>query len=184
MKFWKPIILTTALFIAFTSIVLYSSCEKDPCTDITCKNGGSCANGVCKCPTGYEDPTCSTPSIARFVGVYAGYTTCNNGAEVIDTVFIVPISVKKITNVNILQKSTIYDLLTGTVSVNESTYTLLIPDKVIPNYQKKYNVTLQGDSKLILDTYEQNYLTPGSTVINHCTFTGFKANIPIPNPLP
>ncbi len=132
--------------------------------------------GACKCPTGFEGPTCATASIARFTGYFAGYTTCNGGAEVIDTVFITPAGYKSPSNVLVVQKTVPYDVLYGTVSSNETTYSLLIADRTLPNYRKKYHITLQSDKKLILDTYEQNYVVPGDTVINHCIFTGFKVN--------
>lgn len=174
MKFWKPIFLASSLFLTFAGVVLYSSCEKDPCVNVNCQNGGSCNNGVCKCPTGYEGPTCATASIDRFVGYYAGYTQCNEGAEVIDTVFITPYGSKNVSEVYVEQKTLPHDMLLGTVSSNETTYSLLIPDKIATNYYKKYHITLQSDNKLILDTYEQDYTTPGDTIINHCIFTGFK----------
>ena len=176
MKFWKPILLTTAFFASFTSILLYSSCEKDACVGVTCANGGSCSLGACKCPTGFEGPTCATPSVSRFVGYYAGFTTCNNGAQTIDTVFISPVSLKMVNSTYVVQKSHVYDVLVGTISSDESTYSIVIPDKNLPFYYKKYHVTLQSDNKLIMDTYERDYTTPGDTVINHCIFTGFKVN--------
>ncbi len=176
MKFIKSILLTAATFVAFTGVVLYSSCEKDPCSGVSCKNGGSCAMGACKCPSGFEGPTCSTQSIDRFKGVFAGYKQCNNGAQTIDTVFIIGDLPKKVANVLVTQKSEPSDQLSGTVFSTESTYSLTIPDKVKTNYYKKYHITLQSDNKLILDTYERDYTTPGDTAVNHCIFTGFKVN--------
>jgi hypothetical protein len=174
MKFWKPVLLTTALFSAFTATLLYSSCEKDPCVNVSCKNGGSCNGGACVCPTGYEGPTCETKMVARFVGVFAGYSTCNNGAMVIDTVWIYDNIPRNPAGVSLLQKLHDDDLLTGTVNNNVSTYAISIPDVVAANYYKKYHVTLQSDDKLTLDTYERDARVPGDTVINHCIFVGNK----------
>lgn len=174
MKFWKSILITTATFFTFCGVVMYSACEKDPCTNISCKNGGACKAGVCNCAAGFEGPTCSTQSIDRFIGVFAGYTQCNNGAMTIDTVFMFRDLPKNVTNAIAIQKSHPSDRLTCTVFTTESTYSLLIPDKADTNYRKKYNITLQSDKKMILDTYERDSTTPGNLVVNHCIFTGFK----------
>ncbi|MBK9678062.1 MAG: calcium-binding EGF-like domain-containing protein [Saprospiraceae bacterium] len=41
--------------LAFALTLLMTSCsKKDPCEDIICQNGGTCENGDCKCPAGYE----------------------------------------------------------------------------------------------------------------------------------
>src|ERR1700733_2690853 len=89
MKFWKPTLLTTLLFAAFIVIFLYTACEQNPCNNVTCFNGGSCSSGKCICPTGFENTQCQDESVKRYIGVYGGYTICNNQQEVIDTVSIV-----------------------------------------------------------------------------------------------
>ncbi|MBS1585803.1 MAG: hypothetical protein JSS82_09675 [Bacteroidetes bacterium] len=54
--------------------VLYVSCKKkttlstDNCANIACKNGGSCTQGFCSCPDGYELADCSKPSLSRYLG--------------------------------------------------------------------------------------------------------------------
>ena len=30
----------------------------DPCADVVCQNGGTCASGVCECPVGYNGDLC------------------------------------------------------------------------------------------------------------------------------
>jgi hypothetical protein len=37
---------------------LITSCKKDPCKDVTCENGGTCDDGKCNCPAGYEGEKC------------------------------------------------------------------------------------------------------------------------------
>lgn len=39
-------------------ILFFSSC--DPCRDVVCLNGGTCDEGHCACPQGYEGADCST----------------------------------------------------------------------------------------------------------------------------
>lgn len=45
--------------------MLFSNCSKDttlsdPCANVTCLNGGTCANGSCNCPTGFTGSDCGT----------------------------------------------------------------------------------------------------------------------------
>ena len=40
--------------------VFFLSCGKEyPCENVTCRNGGICANGVCNCPVGFTGSDCS-----------------------------------------------------------------------------------------------------------------------------
>src|ERR1017187_8738461 len=63
-------IIFTSAFAAFATffMVIYISCKTDKCSTVTCVNGGSCNNGICKCPSAYEGTTCQTLSRAKFVG--------------------------------------------------------------------------------------------------------------------
>ncbi len=57
----KLILFTSFITIAIFSAVVYSGCTKaDKCADITCQHGGTCSDGVCKCPTGYLGANCET----------------------------------------------------------------------------------------------------------------------------
>ncbi len=173
MKFWKPVLFTTLSFFAVLTTVVYTSCEKDPCDNVTCQHGGSCHTGICSCPTGYEGPSCENMSINHFIGTFSGFSGCNNGAQLIDTVFVkqYPRSVNKL---KIWEKLHPMDTFVGTLSVNQSTYVIIVPQKTDTNYQKIYNITVQDDKKLVLHTYERDLRIPGDTSINDCTFTGFK----------
>ena len=173
MKFWKSILFTFVLFCAVVTVVVYSSCEQDNCLNVTCNHGGSCKSGICSCPTGFEGPTCSDSVITRYYGYYAGYSTCNNGAEVIDTVFVYYVS-RSSTELKLVQKNHIGDTLIGTVSNSASTYDILIPEKLDSNYSKTYNATLQSDNTFILNSYERDLRIPGDTISNKCTFLGTK----------
>lgn len=43
-----------------TILLSISSCRKDPCESKVCKNGGTCDNGTCNCPSGYTGSDCGT----------------------------------------------------------------------------------------------------------------------------
>lgn len=88
MQFWKSTLFTVAAFLGITSTVLYTSCEKDSCTDLRCKNGGSCAEGFCRCTTGFEGAECEIKTAARFLGTYYGYTHCDQDPSLLDTMVI------------------------------------------------------------------------------------------------
>ncbi len=86
MKNWKSLLVTVFSFFAITGMVLFNSCVKDPCSELSCRNGGSCSDGYCQCPTGYEGSECEITSASRFVGKWAGSTRCNNFPIQADTV--------------------------------------------------------------------------------------------------
>lgn len=76
MKNWKVSLITILCFFAVSSLVLFSSCEQDPCLELDCKNGGTCSDGYCQCPVGFEGAECETPASERFVGSFAGSVRC------------------------------------------------------------------------------------------------------------
>lgn len=57
-----------ALAAATTAALAFTACTSDPCKDIECKNSGTCLDGTCSCPVGYEGKLCDTLSTAKFVG--------------------------------------------------------------------------------------------------------------------
>ena len=88
MKNWKISLLTIFSFLALSSVVLFASCEQDPCVDLDCKNGGTCSDGYCQCPTGFEGAECNITAASRFVGIYAGSVQCEGSAIQTDTLSI------------------------------------------------------------------------------------------------
>ena len=73
MKLFKLIALSATLTIGAFSVVLYSSCNKtsDPCSGITCQNGGTCSSGTCVCPSGYEGSLCQTVSRNKVIKIWS-----------------------------------------------------------------------------------------------------------------
>jgi hypothetical protein len=64
-------LLTVGTFCA----VLYSSCSKsstDPCSSVTCKNGGVCSSGACVCKSGYGGVYCDTAYRTLYANTYKG----------------------------------------------------------------------------------------------------------------
>lgn len=76
MKSIRNIAFAAIMTIGAFSAVTYTSCNKDECKDVVCQNGGTCTDGVCSCPAGYEGNNCETKSNAKFVGVWAVTETC------------------------------------------------------------------------------------------------------------
>ncbi len=133
--------------------------------------------GACRCPEGWEDPQCQTKSVARYLGKYAGFTTCNMGAQTFDTA-LVTVDNYGVINVVVALKSTLPKALHGYVSNNESTYSIIVTnnDSTITDstyYTRYFTVTLQDDTRLSINYYEK-YFSPKDTIISKCSFLGTK----------
>jgi len=86
------IILSTFLIISISfSVVLFVSCNKGktkyndstlihPCDNVICLNGGTCTDGLCYCPQGFEGPKCATKWSDKFVGSYIADDACDTTA--------------------------------------------------------------------------------------------------------
>jgi len=65
------------MILGLSATLAMSGCKKDdPCDDVTCLNGGTCNDGTCACPAGYQGSTCGTEVRAKFVGSYNGTFSC------------------------------------------------------------------------------------------------------------
>jgi len=184
MKLWKPLLLTTSLFAAIVGSFGLSSCEPNSCDGITCFNGGSCGSGVCNCPSGFEGVNCEAEKRSRYLGVYGGFTECNNGAMTIDTVTVVPAN-RGTLSVDVYFKSISPKVLQGYVSSNESTYSIIITNGDSTKsgsieYLRTFDATLQSDKVLVLHSYEYNRTELMDTFQNRCTFRGDKTKLPLP----
>jgi len=88
MKLWKNTLITAFAFIGISSTVLYTACVKDSCADLKCQNNGTCTDGFCHCPTGYEGTECELLSTDRFQGVWVGTSVINTKpVDVIPTLY-------------------------------------------------------------------------------------------------
>ena len=66
MKTLRLIALSALVTVASATAIFSTSCSKDACKDVTCQNGGTCSDGTCVCPTGYEGTSCETMSRTKF----------------------------------------------------------------------------------------------------------------------
>jgi hypothetical protein len=111
--------------------VTFTSC-KDECKDITCENGGTCTEGICECPSGYEGTNCETSWASAFEGSYnvtETYTIAGggNGTENFSSVITSGSDPKKITisNFSLSGQNINADLETATsLKINNQTVTV------------------------------------------------------------
>lgn len=73
MKNFKYILLASLFALCAFSITTYTSCNSDKCKNVDCRNGGSCADGKCTCPTGFKGDMCE--ALAEFCDM----NQCLNG---------------------------------------------------------------------------------------------------------
>jgi hypothetical protein len=67
-----------------STVAFLGGCKKDPCKNVTCLNGGSCMDGSCICPAGFEDFNCGVDSRVKFIGLYSAIETCSEGNDIFD----------------------------------------------------------------------------------------------------
>ncbi len=60
------------ILLLFGSTAYFSSCVHDACVarNVTCKNNGTCRDGDCICPSGYEGDSCQFKVNQKFAGYY------------------------------------------------------------------------------------------------------------------
>ena len=162
MKFWKSIFLSACAFIAVASTVTYTSCEKDSCNDLKCKNGGSCAEGFCRCKTGYDGAECELKVADRFIGVYKGLNHCNDDPALRDT-----LNVRMKTEPNVLEFFRRSDSTVRWTGVANG-YNIVVEDIVSGN--SRTHITVTVDVKEIT-THVETYANGKKSI---CDFVGVR----------
>ena len=79
MKPIRLILLTSFIIAACFYTITYTACKKDACKHVVCLNSGTCYEGNCQCPVGYEGLRCDTLSRDKFVFRYNGGDSCGTG---------------------------------------------------------------------------------------------------------
>ncbi len=79
----KSIILSAMGVAAVFTTVTVTSCNNDPCKSIVCAYGGTCAEGDCICPSGYEGTHCEIVTREKYRGVWTVFEdgTSTNPAQ-------------------------------------------------------------------------------------------------------
>jgi hypothetical protein len=71
----KSILKSTILFLGICLAAV--SCTRNPCDDVKCINNGTCREGRCACPSGYEGVFCEFKATDKFIGDYNGFSSAN-----------------------------------------------------------------------------------------------------------
>jgi len=151
MKFWKSILLSVCSFLAVATTVTYTSCEKDACTDLTCRNGGACAEGFCRCKTGFEGTECELRVVTRFVGTYIGYNHCYNSPALIDTMDVYVKTEPNIVGFYRRSDSSVNKMEGVAVGNN-----IIVDDFTSGNYRRNITGIVDGNELTVRDEVYQN----------------------------
>lgn len=164
MKIWKISALTTMLFMGATSAVMFSSCQNDSCLDLNCKNGGTCADNFCRCPSGFDGPQCENKSADKFLGIYKGLSQCSDNITKIDSVWIN--FVDEPNYVSLVRSQDPNQVFYGNVVKNE----LIIKDVEQNGWVSKITVVKEEQK---LNLHIENFM-PSSNTKDACHFFGEK----------
>ncbi len=79
--------ITALVTIIVFSISAFVSCTKyptkrngtiiEPCKNVVCYNGGTCVDGLCKCPAGFNGTDCQDAWNASYTGTYEANDQCD-----------------------------------------------------------------------------------------------------------
>lgn len=165
MKNFKLILLSTFITIGVFSVVLISSCKKKPtCDGVVCINGGTCADGTCSCPPGYEGSRCETKKVADFSGQYIGGDICPVLGNQNYTLTIGQSGANAFPLIGLGGPFSNLNTVNSTGSYNK----LTIPSQVQGSYTVSGTGTLTGNTIVI------EYTISDFTDTYSCTFTGTK----------
>lgn len=161
MKSIRNIAFAAIMTIGAFSAVTYTSCNKDECKGVECANGGTCINGTCSCPTGYEGALCDVLSRDKFIGTYTGSETCDAGTDNYTITISANSDKIKLTLTNLYNDNyTATCTMTGTNSFSFS--------------GTQSGVTFTGTGSLATTQLTVNYSLSDGVLTNACTFIGSK----------
>lgn len=164
MKKVRNILVASLLTLGTFSSVVFTSCEQDKCKDIVCAHEGTCTDGTCACPSGYEGTLCETLSRDKYVGVYTGNETCTIGS---DTYSITCSANSDDTKFNIQNLYNQSPVLTAIASASGNAFS-------IPSQTVGAGVTALGSGTITGNTITITYTLDDGTIVNTCTYVGSK----------
>ncbi len=167
MKQIRQIALSALLTFSAFGAVVYTSCNKDECKDVVCQNGGTCAEGVCTCATGYEGTNCETKSRDKFVGTYAGTEICTLGNDSYSVVVSANSDAIKLTMTGLYNDPTAPYTATCTMTAKDA-FTFS------GSSSASASIIFSGTGTLTGSTLKIVYTVTNGTTTNSCTFTGNK----------
>ena len=147
-----PLLLSTAAFLG--------GCKKDPCKDVTCQNGGSCVDGSCVCPAGFEGTNCEVSTRAKFLGLYNVTETCP--CEVYSYQFTISAGSSSATAI-IIDNISHWGPVNGTVSGNS----LTIPTQQA--FDSGFSITVTGSGQLSGNILNMSYTLSADGESDSCT---------------
>ena len=162
MKTLKSIAFTVALALGTFGAVTYTSCNSDDCKDVVCNNGGTCIDGNCSCPTGFEGSDCGTLARAKFLGTYTGSESCTLGTDNYSV---------KVTEHSDKAKMNIENLYNENFVANAN------PDGngfTIPSQSVGSSTTVSGNGTISGNNISITYTINNGATSNTCTYTGTK----------
>jgi hypothetical protein len=169
----KSIVLSALGVMAAFSAVTYTSCNNDPCKAIICAYGGTCTEGDCICPSGYEGTHCEVVTRDKYEGVW---TVFEDGSSTMAAQYEVKI-IKGSGNTDMII-SNFYNRFPGAqVNVRVKGDSLFIPQQTVDNY------TIEGAGHLNWEEFYPDHgeLTLYYKVVNPEGRTddfGFSAGLP------
>ena len=174
MNVLKTAVLSAALFFGLAGTALMTGCVADACLDLKCRNGGSCAENYCRCPSGFEGAECEFRTADRFLGTFVGMTTCDSFAKIQDTVTV--FLVTSPSDVGIVRyadslgngRDTLYGIVAGR-RIN-------IPDIESGNYRRYSHAIITDKNFTFYEENVPNVNTPLAKQV--CSFVGNKISTP------
>ena len=155
MKTQSPIFIT----LIFTGILLLAGCSKkesELCEFVIC-DYGTCTDGKCKCPTGYEGSKCLTEVRTKYLGTFTSSEQCSvsyDGTYSI-TISTIPSEITKVNFYGIWGTS---ENTTGVVKDDGNIYILSQPF-----YSGS---TITGKAMLINGKLKVSYTVTGASQLN------------------
>jgi len=161
--------------IAIASFI-FTGCTEDLCDDVICLNGsdGTCLDGVCECPAGFEDADCGSKSVDKFLGNWDAAGTCDpSDGDPFTVAYFASVdsSSTDVTNALISNFGGFDENLVWTTNVDGSTITLPLSDAGIGTGE-----TVEGTGNISSDgnTVTWTYTLAGTGFTESCTETWTK----------